>query len=549
MASSDLAARSAPPRIPKLAYRNRVPDDQTSFSSAVTSGSETQSTLRPLDHHSSTSTSTSTSSPIRSSFDTRNVTSPNLASDVSTESPPKIQKKKKTNPVLGFLTLKEPSQSAFEHFAEQQRKQAVEKGGKRSPVGLPGISPQKLPSKVPKVNSKWDGVPESQKTRGSMARKRDSALTHVHKRLSGVADGSIFSFSSDDSHNPPNSLASSANSISHVQRNSSLSSSTSSAENQRKDSGPSVTTPEKAYVAMSSPSTASLPEITYFFPDNPNPSGILPGSSQKIATQNPPLAPSTIETDANRPKPIHIQALDGFVDDNLAKSPTLAEPPAHNSKADMRAIFKRVSKAQVFLAGEAQEVKVPIEDRDNSSDENQDFACSEEPATDPIQEPILTDKMEANMYSQIQGTEPPVNAAAEHLRPRTTNFSRPLSSQSLPMVPDPSRLSIATTTNRLSTPGLPTVYEGSSSNDTIGDLPDPGESSKPRSRQNSDATSIASSVTPSEMSASWYRSPRERLGLGGRIRKSDALPWESQEVPSPGKKKKGPLSVFARSNA
>jgi hypothetical protein len=57
------------------------------------------------------------------------------------------------------------------------------------------------------------------------------------------------------------------------------------------------------------------------------------------------------------------------------------------------------------------------------------------------------------------------------------------------------------------------------------------------------APSVATSVTPSVMSASWYRSPQERLGLGGRIRKTDVLPWEEG---GRGKQKRSRLAIFSR---
>jgi hypothetical protein len=63
--------------------------------------------------------------------------------------------------VLGFLSLKEPSTSALEEFAEQERKKAAQKGGKASTIMMSGVSSQKLPEHVPKVNSKWDGLPPS----------------------------------------------------------------------------------------------------------------------------------------------------------------------------------------------------------------------------------------------------------------------------------------------------------------------------------------------------------------------------------------------------
>jgi hypothetical protein len=41
-----------------------------------------------------------------------------------------------------------------------------------------------------------------------------------------------------------------------------------------------------------------------------------------------------------------------------------------------------------------------------------------------------------------------------------------------------------------------------------------------------DAISVSGSVAPSIMSAQWYRPPRERLGLGTRMSRTEILPWE-----------------------
>jgi hypothetical protein len=63
--------------------------------------------------------------------------------------------------MLGFLTLKEPSTNALEQFAEQQRKAAAAaKTARPAAASISSVSVQKLPDHVPKVNSKWDGLPE-----------------------------------------------------------------------------------------------------------------------------------------------------------------------------------------------------------------------------------------------------------------------------------------------------------------------------------------------------------------------------------------------------
>jgi len=49
-----------------------------------------------------------------------------------------------------------------------------------------------------------------------------------------------------------------------------------------------------------------------------------------------------------------------------------------------------------------------------------------------------------------------------------------------------------------------------------------------------DGMSTAGSVAPSVMSAQWFRTPRERLGLGTRVSRADMVPWESGAFEDPG---------------
>ena len=90
---------------------------------------------------------------------------------------------------------------------------------------------------------------------------------------------------------------------------------------------------------------------------------------------------------------------------------------------------------------------------------------------------------------------------------------------------------------------LPTLYEASlASTDDYVDDDDEDED------DDDDAQSIApSTIAPSVLSEHWYESPRERLGLGGRLRMGDAQPWDSQR-PSSGKRKSR-LSMFGKVTA
>ncbi|KAI4124188.1 MAG: hypothetical protein LQ338_004936 [Usnochroma carphineum] len=80
--------------------------------------------------------------------------------------------KKKSSSFFKFLSVKEPSTQAFEAYQEQMKKRGTTQSGRANAVGLPGVSSAKLPPTVPKVNSKWDGVPQAAKER----RKRDDNL-------------------------------------------------------------------------------------------------------------------------------------------------------------------------------------------------------------------------------------------------------------------------------------------------------------------------------------------------------------------------------------
>jgi hypothetical protein len=90
-------------------------------------------------------------------------------------------------------------------------------------------------------------------------------------------------------------------------------------------------------------------------------------------------------------------------------------------------------------------------------------------------------------------------------------------------------------------PGLPTLYENSiTSTESLDTIRDDG-----------DARSIApsftpSSIAPSELSEHWHQSSRDRLGLGGQLRKSDILPWGKTAEDTPGKQKRYRLSLLMK---
>ncbi|KAJ4345304.1 uncharacterized protein N0V89_011434 [Didymosphaeria variabile] len=517
------AELARPPRIPKLTYRNRLPTDDLSLISRTSSAS---TDIPNNDTSADQRLSTPTCTPVSTlDYDCRSTTSSKSASlassdeSISRESKASSAKKRK-NGVLNFLTLKEPSQIALDQFADAQRKQTAAKSGQSTPVGRHGISPQKLPPTVPKVNSKWDGVPESLKSsRNSItSSKRASTISSTssqsspssHTIRNPTINSSTISVATHDSRGPPNSLASPMHSAIDV----------------------SEYTPTKLPPRADSPSSASLPEITYFFPADPSSLGASPVSSAEQPWSSPPR----LDQDSS-------QAFVTDFDEKLSIS-----GPDTVTSDEVNAIFRRLKGA----AGEPQGVYFGAEDEDPDVPDTHDFLFD----VNPI---MNTPPPRTSSHQAPAQPAPPV--LVPHYVPTrrpTANFSRPRPNQTVSNPPRPSPYSY---NRKFSAPVLPTLYEASiASIDDTDAASDTTEIGRTDTRGSTDSTeslsapsiapstapSVATSFTPSVMSASWYRSSRERLGLGGRIRKSDVLPWEQTEQVRRGKPKKSRLSVFSR---
>ena len=82
------------------------------------------------------------------------VVSPTSNSDAAFQ---KSQKKKPS--MIGLFRTQEPSSLALREYEQMLKKQQNKGKGKLSAVGMPMTAAAKLPAHVPKVNSKWDGLP------------------------------------------------------------------------------------------------------------------------------------------------------------------------------------------------------------------------------------------------------------------------------------------------------------------------------------------------------------------------------------------------------
>ncbi|KAK5141308.1 hypothetical protein LTR04_002656 [Oleoguttula sp. CCFEE 6159] len=518
-----------PRRIPKIAVRNRFVDDtgedsSRSFSNHGTahrdwSNDSTRDAERPPLMPTRTP-----ERPSSSAWASISRTSSN--SHASPETPTRDHKKKKNSSLFGFLTLKEPSQSALEEFAEQQRKIAAAKGGRVTAVGLPGVSTRKLPPTVPKVNTKWDGLPNSarererERERELRSTKRDSSATFSsqHKGSSGSSfHGSI---SSQLSQGAPNSLAlvsvypidetkprpyTASQKSRHGAKASQSSASVSSnlppgRVRPNPDDHPALRSPGPAETATS---LSDRSGTSYFFSSDTDlaSSSLSEHDTSSSAAVTPlelsPLTPAdasfpTLDSkrlllhDLATPRAYELNKADdettrynshtGLEDIVIRSSgPDVLDPPATAEKAPR-------STQMGFLAGEAQELR--LSDEESNSTKSTIKHASRRPA---VHVSLGSDALTASIVTPTSSNGSSHPASASMLSTST----RPSTAQSLTSF----------------SPVGNTVHIGA----------DTGF----------DTASIAESHAPSEMSAQWYRSPRERLGLGGRINRKDALPWES----------------------
>ncbi|KAH7372327.1 hypothetical protein BKA66DRAFT_513878 [Pyrenochaeta sp. MPI-SDFR-AT-0127] len=495
--SADLTAHPPPARIPKLKYRNPLPSDQTSLSSQLSHDTG----IRPsyIQDRPRTSDSTSTSTNSRLSFETASLTSPSLASTASSatssnDSKSSKKKKKKTGSVLGFLSLKEPSQVALEQFAEHQRKQATKGTSSPSSRHSSNFVGKQLPSNVPKVNSKWDGIPDVVKNRHSMSSTTSKDRSSLSSRGSlgsqlkiSPWNDSKMSVLTDGSRNPPNSIASAATSVSKF------------------------TISDRDLVVMDSPSTTTLPEMSYYFPDSPTMSGALPTSPVGVDAFHdsiagpPPRLPNSAADESG-----------SFRADSPASSTDSVDTIVRDTA---EALFKKLNDqpSQSLWGEDTLAVQSPDEIKLENVPDSHDFLFG----------PSTADEASMNNF-------PVATPQVPHYVPTrpVQNFSRPIAHNNL--VPTAHRPSTYRATP--SSSALPTLYEASmASTESLVTV-----------QNDNDAQSIApSSIAPSELSGHWYESSRERLGLGGRLRMNDVLPWDSQGN-SLGKPKKNRLSMFGR---
>ncbi|KAI9741617.1 MAG: hypothetical protein M1834_000001 [Cirrosporium novae-zelandiae] len=199
-------------RMPKLKYGNQTPSSNVTF--GTSQGSQLPSS-RPVSPHSDTNSFDTSDGPQPSKDQSRkrfsviesqprsgSVTSYSSrgsypAERISTSVP--VRKRKST--LISFFTTREPSAEAFYKLEQQMQRERASTPKRVSAVGLSAVSSAKLPAHVPKVNSSWDGIPESIKQKDKERRRsstssRVSSLRFKNNSLSSTSVSTISSHSS-----------------------------------------------------------------------------------------------------------------------------------------------------------------------------------------------------------------------------------------------------------------------------------------------------------------------------------------------------------------
>ncbi|KAI1613340.1 hypothetical protein EDD36DRAFT_262674 [Exophiala viscosa] len=100
---------------------------------------------------------------------------------------PQPQQRKRSSIFGSLFQVKEPTQVALNQVAAQMKAQH----GSTNPTKVPNVRLEKMPEYVPKVNTKWDGIPESVKKIEKEKKARDKGQASKQDTL-GFSDYSMY---------------------------------------------------------------------------------------------------------------------------------------------------------------------------------------------------------------------------------------------------------------------------------------------------------------------------------------------------------------------
>ncbi|KAL9083736.1 MAG: hypothetical protein Q9165_008402 [Trypethelium subeluteriae] len=513
--------------------------------------------------------------------------------------------KKKKSSMLDFLSLKEPSTRALEEFAEQERRRAATKGN-GSNTTLPGVSNQKLPTSVPKVNSKWDGMPresEAAKAR-RLALRRDSTSTigrsfksHSQTSLSNSLEMSRSTF--EKYPVPTNSQASSL-------RGSDEMSSIVSTTDSSSDCGTAPSTPVLKYPdllkptpgalsihslsTLKTPSMPSLPDPSSYFP--PNRLAVL---ESKVPASGTPKVQRTTghasthdsEVHERSPsgeyrlkgvvanswpsKPLHSPSgsQDAHIHPALRESGRIYESESSNSSSEM--LSRNGSGLSTPRSPVTPTDLTPLEEElsetssmHKSVDSDKTELAENWPLPGPGAEPVILQPDDDQTGVAPNSTESETSPSgvfrdsgygeSERVTPTTPSEKR-VSGQSVAFnfsrrdsVRPPRKITLESGKDPKQEPLVEEDSSWKTESETLHFSP--GDHHKSIHLgigfDTDDIASIAESQAPSEMSERWFKAPKERLGLGSLVLKKDVVTWDGEEDERFDKKRRFPVPLFHR---
>ncbi|KAL8871951.1 MAG: hypothetical protein Q9174_002328 [Haloplaca sp. 1 TL-2023] len=390
------------PHIPRLTYRNAPSTASISDHSIITVGTES-SGFSASTCPSSAPPSTYAGSPRSLRFAEGPLSPLSLDGASGTRPSSKLhtsqvaeEPKKKSSSFIKFFSVKEPSTQAFEAYQEQMKKRGTTQSGRANTVGLPGVSSAKLPPTVPRVNSKWDGVPQIKKDR---PRDKDN----LHRQSMSSVRRPLYTSQSDTSCRTMSTVSSSGSTHSDLRSNGKLQFNNSSGnlsdiygwEGATQASGGS--TMSLAPEGRPSTNSSALPLSRASSSYGTRPSTIPESSSEPFHS---PLAPP--ETLSNQPSPMSLPALPSPMTPNDSV-PSLPLSSAHNSLPGKEPCFDnnepvlltsdgahalgplasaaRKPRSTPFLAGEATEFRLPPATSSQECASDQDWSLQPPPAS------------------------------------------------------------------------------------------------------------------------------------------------------------------------
>ncbi|MCJ1370120.1 hypothetical protein MMC20_001332 [Loxospora ochrophaea] len=431
------------PYIPKLSYRKTFTessDPSPRWSIRTTSTSATDgTTTTTLTTPTSPSHSDYFPSPRSPQFSLETPNSQIGLSDTTQQYFPSQKSqvkltKKKSSSFFKFLTVKEPSTQAWLDYQESLRKQNAgqnKDNGRVSAVGLPMVSSAKLPRTVPKVNSKWDGVPESVKEKEKRLKAGNRMSTHSQ------ASGPVAT--RGDNLSRTSSSASLGSKLSRDGRSLLLDSSSTSARSASPLRASSISSGSDVkdfgdvqIRSRSCPTTTPLDTISYLPPDVPAPPEIPeiyrkksePGSTHGLDVPRHSASPSLTPTDPSPCTPPFSSPLIPFkteVEDQQPLSSitnlTIAEADGHSPDR----VIVRSAGADVLAPPSA--VRHYAKASPSASDEKQNKSPTQK--TKPQLQPIL--KYNTTSRTGPGPTRPPLSSYSPAIR--IGNEDRPSTSR------------------------------------------------------------------------------------------------------------------------